>query len=200
MAFRAVKRPDDPQWRALAGNLAGPEMLARFTNPNKGTPTRASDGHALPVVAYTMLPNLTCARGDLLRQAAAEGELGGIPGAAIGQVLKKTAHQSGIGIALEPTTNGYTTVTNSRDVLVVMFQYTDTQRTNKTIKTQFAATDVNGAIPTSSDVGTQCGWATSGGVWYIDITDTVNTDVEVLAVDTIRNEYIVEVVDALIQS
>ena len=189
MAFRPVYRPDDPQWHTSTGNPAGPELLAKFLNPNKGVVTKASDGHAIPVVGLGIAASEAFTRGAPIRK---DGSNNATELTAVTQTV--------YGVALESVVAGASLGPRSTKVSVAPVSYTDTERTNKTIKVRFAVTDVNGTAPLAAHVGTECAIALSGGNWYIDISDTGNEDVSVIKVDTIRNEFIVEFVDAVIQA
>lgn len=189
MAFRAVYRPDDPQWAVSPGNSAGPELLASFLNPNKGTTTKGTDGHAIPVVGLGIASGEAFTRGSLIRKD-------GSSNATELTLITQTVH----GVALESVVAGASLGPRSTRVSVTPVQYTDTERTNKTIKVRFAVTDVNGTVPTTAHIGTECALDLTGGNWRIDISNVGNEDVSVVNIDTVRNEFIVEFVDAVIQA
>ena len=180
MAFRPVYRPDDPQWAVSTGNPAGPELLAKFLNPNKGTATKASDGHAIPVVGVPIATGESFERGVLV-QLDNDDKAVVLPG-----VTSRT-----YGVALEEVVAGASLGVRTSRVSLALAQYTDVERTNKTIYTRFATKDVNGTVPTTAHVGARRGIGLSGGEWFIDIAETVETQLEVVGIDTARNEYIV---------
>lgn len=196
MAFRAVNRPDDPKWSAITGTPAGSEAFAGFQNPNKGTTTRPSDGHAIPVVGLSIAPNETFSKGSLIRKNGSNEatELTAITQTVYGVALEGVE----AGVPFGPRTN--TGNNQTFIVSVVPVSYTDTERTNKTIKPRFAVEDVNATVPLAAHVGVSCALSYSGGLWKIDISDTGNADVEVVKVLTTRNEYVVQFLDAVIQS
>lgn len=218
MPFRAISRPDDPQWRTTRGNPAGPEALARFINPNKGLVTGASDGHSIPVEGLGIASGQTFVKGALVRK----------DGSGDATALTE-ATQTVYGVALERVVSGATLGVKTDIVVVARVQFTDTQRTNKTVKPWFAVADVNGTTPSTGDVGTKCAitvttsttgsiwgddvWASdvwengvwagsssSSSGWAIDISDTGNQDVEVVDILPNRGEFVVRFLDAVIQS
>lgn len=189
MAFRAVNRPDDPQWRTAQGNPASTEMMAGFYNPNKGEKTRNSEGHAIPVIGLSIASGEAFSKGALVRKNGSS------------EATELTAvTQTIYGVALEDVVAGASLGVRTTRVLVTPVSFTDTERTNKTIKPRFATTDVNGVAPTAAHVGTNCAVSLSGGLWRIDIADTGNEDVTVVDVLITRGEYVVQFIDAVIQS
>lgn len=189
MAFRPVNRPDDPYWHAVQGGEESPEAFASFVNPNKATAVRPTDGHAIPVEGLGIASGESFERGDLVRKDGNED---------ITELTSVT--QTVYGVALEDVSGGSALGVNTSIVTLARASFTDTERTQKTVRPQFATTDVNGTAPTSGDVGTQCALSLSAGEWQIDISNTGNQDVEVVRVDTVRGEYVVQFLAAIVQS
>lgn len=189
MAFRAVNRPDDPKWSVSQGNPASSEAFASFLNPNKGTATRPSDGHAIPVVGLSIASGEAFSKGALIRK---DGSNAATELTAITQTV--------YGVALEDVVAGASLGVITNKVSVTPASYTDTERTNKTIKPRFATTDVNGTVPTTAHVGVRCAISYSGGLWKLDVSDTGNQDLEIVDVFITRGEYVVQFLDGVIQS
>lgn len=156
MAFRPVRHPNDPQWRTVTGNPAGPEMQASFLNPNKGIVCRPSDGHAIPIVGWAIRSDEEFPKGDLVQLHVNP----------TGPIMRSINTISGVyGVALEQVEDGASLGVQTDKVLVVPCEFTDTERTNKAYKTIFAVADYQGTTPTSNDVGTKC-------AVYLKPTDT----------------------------
>jgi len=189
MAFRAIRRNDDPKWKKSSGEPASGELFADFVNPYKGTVVKASDGHSLPCAGYDIVAGETFDAGDLVRLDGDDA------------VYELTAvTQTIIGVAAEAVSDGASSGPTSDICIVVLIQDT-IDETSFTVKTRFAVKDVNDVTPATTYVGTNVAVAqTAADDWRIDVTDTTNEDVEILAIDTVRGEYIVRFLDAVVQS
>ena len=188
MAFRAVHRTDDPKWKTSSGQPSFGEALADFILPSSGLISRPTDGYSTPTAGYAIASGESFDRGDLVRINGSD-ELTELT--AVTQTVK--------GVALEPVINGAAQgpVTDSAAIALVTYTNPDS---GVIVYTRFAVTDVNATVPSTAHVGSKIAIALSGGEWYIDISDTANQDVEVIAVDSTRNEFIVEFLAAAIQS
>lgn len=188
MAFRPVNRTDDPKWRTSGGEPAFGEMLADFINPLKGNIVDPHEGHTFPTNGYAIASGEDFEKGDLVR-------LDGTP--ELGELSAIT--QTVLGVATEPIVNGAAggPVTDKCGVTRASRLNSDT---GVTVKTRFATVDVNGTAPLASHVGDKVALDLTAGEWTLDISDTANQDVEVMFVDTVRGEFIVEFLDAVIQT
>lgn len=188
MAFRPVNRTDDPKWRTSGGEPPFGEVLADFINPLKGDVVDPHEGHTIPTNGYAIASGEDFERGDLVR-------LDGTP--ELGELTAVT--QTVLGVAAESIIAGQAQgpVTNRCSVARASRLNSDT---GVTVKTRFATTDVNSAAPQDSNVGDKVALDLTAGEWTLDISDTTNQDVEVVFVDLVRGEYIVEFLDAVIQT
>ena len=189
MAFRAIRRNDDPKWKKSGGQPAAGELYADFVNPYKGISCKASDGHALPCAGYDIAAGETFAAGALVRLDSDDAvtEL-----TAVTQTIK--------GVAAEAVVNGASLAVAS-DVCIVVLIYDENDETGFVVRPRFAVTDVNDTTPLSTHVGTNVAIAQTGdGDWRIDVSDTTNEDVEILAIDSSRDEYIVRFLDDVVQT
>jgi hypothetical protein len=179
--FRAANRPDDPKWYK--------EPVAGFRNPNKGEATRPSDGHSIPVTALNIASGESFEKGALIRKNGSD------------EATELTAITETIyGVALESVVAGASLGVKTNKVSIARASFTDTERTNKTIKPRFAVVELNSTLPLAAHVGVKCALSYSGGNWSIDISDTGNQDVEVVGILPTRSEYLVHFLDAVIQS
>lgn len=192
MAFRPTKRPDDPFWRTNEGDEESPEALAAFVNPKKGSISSASEGHSIPTEGRGIVSGESFDKGDLV-QKDGSGDL---------QELSAITDKV-YGAALEPVSNGAAQGVVTDTVLVARAKFVDDPNTGRDlpdVKPLFAVTDVNGTSPTSSHVGTKCALSLSSGEWEIDISNTGNQDVEVIEINPVRDEFLVQFLDSVIQS
>lgn len=188
MAFVPVNRTNDPVWRVSGGEPPKGESQATFINPRTGEEVSPSAGFGIMVDSYTIASGEAFDAGDLVR-------LDGTP--EVGELTAVT--QSVLGVALEPVIAGAAQGIITSLAMVARASRTDNN--GNTHKNRFYVTDVNSVVPVASThVGVKCVVDLTSGEWTIDVSDTGNQDVEIVAVETVRVRFIVEFLDGVIQT
>jgi len=193
MAFRPVSRTNDPKWKTSGGEPSSGESIAGFFHKGEerkptGRNEVARDGFSIATVGYGIASGQDFERGDVVR-------LNGDGDVAEMDDITQTVR----GVALEPVVSGAALGPVTDKCSVALAKYTD-DNSGAVSKTNFATTDVNGTAPTEAIIGTQCALDLTAGAWTIDISDTSNTDVEIVDVLISRGEFLVVFLDADIQS
>ena len=188
MAFTPVNQTNDPVWRLSGGEPPEGEMQATFINRRTGEEVSPAAGFGILVDSYTIASSEDFQAGDLVR-------LDGTP--ELGELTGIT--QTVLGVALEPVITGAAQGIITALALVARASRTDNN--SNTHKNRFYVTDVNGVVPVAAThVGVQCALDLTSGEWTIDVSNTGNADVEIVAVETVRLRFIVEFLDAVIQT
>ncbi len=188
MAFTGVNRTNDPLWRVSGGEPTQGELQATFIWPTTGEEVSPSEGFAIMVDSYTITASEDFEAGDLVRLGGSDtlGEL-------------TTVTQTVLGVALEPVVSGAAQGIITAKAMVARASRTDNN--NKTHKNRFYVTDVNSVTPVAAThVGLKVALDLTSGEWTIDVSDEANKDVEIVAVETIREKFVVVFLDAVIQT
>lgn len=195
MSFLAINHTGDPRWKTSGGEPPDGELQAEFTNPRSGEVVDPMDGYGIPTEAYTIATGENIDIGDLVR----------LDGSADTDDLTELTAitQSVLGVAAEPVVAGAATAVVTLKAVVWRASKLGEEEDGSGVlrKTRFATTDVNNVVPVAAThVGTIVALDLTAGAWKIDVSDTSNTDVEIVAVDLTRGTYIVVFVDAVIQT
>lgn len=197
MSFAGVSRNNDPQWKTSGGEPPEGELQADFINPRSGEDVSPNDGYGAIIRSYTIASGQNIDIGDLVRLDGS--------GTSTDDITELTAiTQSVLGVAIENVVSGAAGGIITSKVMVERasraFEEDETP-TGLVSKTRFATTDVNSVTPVAAThVGTKVALDLTAGAWTIDISDTSNTDVEIVGVDLTRGTFIVEFLDAVIQT
>lgn len=188
MAFTPHSRTNDPLWRVSGGEPPAGESQAAFINVRTGEEVSPAAGFAIMTDSYTITASEDFEAGDLVR-------LGGSD--TLGELTSIT--QTVLGVALEPVVSGAAQGIITAKSIVARASRTDNN--GNTHKNRFYVTDVNSVVPVAgTHVGLKVALDLTSGEWTIDVSDESNTDVEIVAVDTLRVKYIVVFLDAVIQT
>ena len=188
MAFVGVNRTNDPQWVLSGGEPPTGEAQAAFINRRTGEEVSPSAGHGAIIDSFPIASGEAFDAGDLVRLDGSN------------ELTELTVvTQSVLGVAIEPVVAGAASGVITNMAMVERASRTDNN--SLTHKTRFHVTDVNGVVPVAAThVGIQCVIDLTSGEWTIDVSDTNNTDVEIVAVDTLKVRFLVEFLDAVIQT
>ena len=185
-SLRAVSRADDP-YVVFATNTDHLLEFVGWLNPYKGNVVRPAAGHSIPIVGLDMVVSETLSKGVLVKNmsgAATEAD---------------PSIDTIYGILAEPTISGASLGPQSNKVLVIRVAQTNVE-TGRTTKTRFACKDIVGTAPTNLHIDGNYNLSNVGGETGIDILGGTGTHVVVKRIDTVRGEFIVEFLDAKIQS
>lgn len=188
VAFVGINRTNDPQWVLSGGEPPKGEAQAAFINRRTGEEVGPSAGYGAIIDSYPIASGEDFEAGDLVRLDGSSN---------LGELTAVT--QTVLGVALEPVVSGVSLGVITNRAMVERASRADNN--SLTHKTRFHVTDVNSVTPVAAThVGVQCVIDLTSGEWTIDVSDTANTDVEIVAVDTLRVRYLVEFLDAVIQT
>lgn len=189
MAFRPLYRSDDPFWRGTPGTNRVDEPWADFINRYKNEVVKPSAGYSIATDGYGIASGEDFERGDLVRL---DGSDNVVELTAITQTVK--------GVAMEPVVAGLALGPVTDRVVLAHASYTNLEPTYNIVKNVFAVPDVNGTTPLTTHIGDEVVLDLTAGDWTIDVSNTSNTDVEIVGIDTVRDEFHVKFLDAIIQS
>ena len=188
MTFTGVNRTGDPVWRISSGEPPKGEAQAAFINKSTGEEVSPVEGFGAMIDSYTIASGQDFEAGDLVRLDGST------------ELIELTAvTQSILGVALEPVVNGAALGVITNKAMVERSSRTDNN--GNTHKTRYYVTDVNSVVPVAAThVGVKCVVDLTTGEWTIDVSDTNNQDVEIVAVDTLKVKFIVVFLDGVIQT
>lgn len=192
MAFKAVSRSNDPQWKTSGGEPPEGELQAEWINPRTHESVRPPEGYGITTRWFEIAHGEDFCPGDVLRLNGA------------GQLTELTAvTQTVVGVALEcavcPECDDLTPPIGDpkRPIVIPIDTDPDSDLVTDII---FEVPDKDGEIPTDDDVGKKVALDDTNGDWTIDIDDTSNEDVEVVGSHGANNTFFVKFLSAVIQN
>lgn len=188
MAFTGINQTNDPVWRISGGEPPEGEVQAAFINKTTGEEVSPAAGFGAIIDSYTIASGEDFEAGDLVRLNGST------------ELVELTAvTQSVLGVAHEPVVSGVALGVITNKAMVERASRTDNN--SNTHKTRYYVTDVNSVVPVAAThVGVKCAVDLTTGEWTIDVSDTSNQDIEIIAVELVRSKFVVVFLDGVIQT